>query len=78
MREYIKKERLEDLEIRDEEMENVTVRLANMQSAGELIRSINLNKYDKKVLKFVAPYFNLNIDEDSESDNDSIDSQSGA
>jgi hypothetical protein len=44
-----------------------------MQSAGELIRLINLNKYDGKVLKYVAPYFNLNIDSDSSS-NESSDS----
>ena len=65
MREYIKNERLEESEIRDEEMEDITTRLSNMQLAGELIRLINLNKYDGKVLKYVAPYFNLNIDESS-------------
>ena len=40
----------------------ITIRLGNMQLAGELIRMINLNKYDGKVLKYVAPYFNLTID----------------
>ena len=71
MREYIKNERLEESEIRDEEIEDITTRLSNMQLAGELIRSINLNKYDGKILKYVAPYFNLNIDES----NDSSDSE---
>ncbi len=53
-------------------MEDVTIKLANMQLAGELIRMINLNRYDKKVLKYVAPYFNLNIDgSEGESSNDS-------
>ena len=55
MREYIKNGRLEESEIRDEEMDNITSRLANMQIARELIRMINLNKYDTKVLKYVAP-----------------------
>ncbi len=71
MRDFIKNERLGESEIRDEEMEDVTIRLANMQLAGELIRMINLNRYDKKVLKYVAPYFNLNIndfDDDSNSE----------
>jgi hypothetical protein len=39
-----------------------------MQLAGELIRLINLNRYDGKVLKYVAPYFNLIIDSSDESD----------
>ena len=55
MREYIKNGRLEESEIRDEEMDNITSRLANMQIARELIRMIDLNKYDTKVLKYVAP-----------------------
>jgi hypothetical protein len=67
MREYIKNERLEESEIRDDEMDCVTLRLGNMQLAGELIRLINLNKYDTKVLKYVAPYFNLNVDSSDES-----------
>ncbi len=49
-------------------MEVITTRLANMQLARELIRSININKLDCKVLKYVAPYFNLNIDGESDSD----------
>jgi hypothetical protein len=71
MREYIKNEKVDDSEIRDNRMEDITIRLSNMQSAGELIRSINLNKYDSKVLKYVAPYFNLNVDSDSESNSGS-------
>jgi hypothetical protein len=66
MRKYIKSERLEESEIRDEEMEDITTRLSNMQLAGELIRLINLNKYDAKVLKYVTPYFNLNVDNTSD------------
>jgi hypothetical protein len=62
MRNYIKNERLEESEIRDNQMEDITIRLGNMQLAGELIRAINLNKFDVKVLKYVAPYFNLTID----------------
>lgn len=54
--------------MRNWEIENITTRLSNMQLAGELIRLINLNKYDRKVLKYVAPYFNLIIDSDSNSD----------
>ena len=69
MREYIKKEKLEDTEIRDDEMEDITIRLGQMQNAGELIRLINLSKLDGKVLKYVAPYFNLNIDNLSDNDN---------
>ena len=68
MKEYIKNGRLEDSEIRDEGIEDITVRLGQMQSAGELIRLINLNKYDGKVLKYVAPYFNLSIDSESDSE----------
>ena len=68
MRDYIKNGRLEESEIRDNQMENITIRLGNMQLAGELIRSINLSKYDGKVLKYVAPYFNLTIDSSDESD----------
>jgi hypothetical protein len=69
MREYIKNGGLKESEIRDEDIDNITIRLANMQLAGELIRLINLNKYDGKVLKYVAPYFNLIIDSsDSESE----------
>ena len=41
LREYIKNERLEESEIRDEEIEDITTRLSNMQLAGELIRLIN-------------------------------------
>lgn len=51
MRAYIKNERLEESEIRDDEMECITLRLANMQLAGELISLINLNRFDGKVLK---------------------------
>ncbi len=81
MKEYIKNGGLEESEIRDEEMDNITSRLANMQLAGELIRLINLNKYDAKVLKYVTPYFNLNIDElsnnsDSETENDKLQKKS--
>jgi hypothetical protein len=68
MRDYIKNGRLEESEIRDNKMEDITIRLGNMQSAGELIRLINLNKYDGKVLKYVAPYFNLTIDSSDESE----------
>ncbi len=75
MKEYIKNERLGESEIRDDEMEDVALKLANMQLAGELIRMINLNKYHKKVLKYVAPYFNLNIDESSDDSNSEIDSE---
>ena len=71
MKEYIKSERLEDSQIRDDEIEDITLRLSNMQLAGELIRLINLNKYDGKVLKYVAPYFNLIIDSSNEFDSDS-------
>jgi hypothetical protein len=48
-------------------MEDITTRLGNMQLAGELIRLINLNRYDAKVLKYVAPYFNLNVESSDES-----------
>jgi hypothetical protein len=71
MRDFIKDERLEDSEIRDDKMEDITTRLSNMQLAGELIAMINLNKYDTKVLKYVTPYFNLTIDS---SDSDSHES----
>ncbi len=71
IKEKIKNERLEDPEIRDKKMEDITLRLSNMQSAGELIRVINLNKYNSKVLKCVAPYFNLII-EDNDSNNSNI------
>ena len=62
MREYIKNERFEESEIKDDKMEDIAIILANMQLAGELIRTINLNKFDGKVLKYVAPYFNLGVD----------------
>ena len=71
MREYIKNERLEDSQIRDDEIDDITLRLSNMQLAGELIRLINLNKYDGKVLKYVAPYFNLIVDSNDEYDSGS-------
>ena len=61
MKEYIKNGKMCERDIRDEEMEDITIRLANMQLAGELITLINLNKFDAKVLKCVAPYFNINI-----------------
>lgn len=73
MRTYIKNKKIEDSEIRDNQMEDITARLGLMQSAGELIRQINLSKFDKKVLKYVAPYFNLNIDNSDESDIESTD-----
>ena len=62
MKEYIQKRSITDTEIRDDEMENITVRLSHMQNAIELISLINLNKLNIKVLTCVAPYFNLNID----------------
>ena len=70
MREYIKNGRLEETEIRDDDIENITMKLSNMQSAGELIRLINLNKFEGKVLKYVSPYFNLIIDSDSSESSD--------
>ncbi len=62
MKDYIKRERLEESEIRDVFTEDITIKLTNMQLAGELIRAINLHQFNGKVLKYVAPYFNLNLD----------------
>ena len=80
MKEYIQNNKITETVIRDDDMEDITVRLSRMQSAGELISLINLGKLDSKVLKYVAPYFNLSVDiDDSESSdsepNDSIDSE---
>ena len=69
MKDFIKNGRLEESEIRDNKMEDITTKLGLMQSAGELIRQINLNKFDGKVLKYIAPYFNLNVENDEDTDN---------
>ncbi len=67
--EYIDENKLSESDIRDNETDEINMRLSNLQLAGELIRDINASKFEAKVLKYVAPYFNLIINSSgSESD----------
>jgi len=68
MKEYVDKNKVSEADIRNDKTDGISVKLSNIQLACELIRDINASKFEGKVLKYVAPYFNLNINNSSESD----------
>lgn len=69
LRKYVKYKILEESNVKNKNVDDVVIKFKNMHIANELIKMINSDKYNRKVLKYVAPYFNLNIDDpDSESD----------
>lgn len=44
--------------------------MERMKRARELIRDINLNEFEKEILKFIAPFFNFDLQKASAADND--------